>query len=187
MMRFTLLPLMLLAGACVDTPEEENEVEVFTTIALTFTPQSGGADIMADFLDINDEVTVDDITLTNGETYDLSVEFFNELEDPIEDVTLEIMDEDDEHQVFYTGGSIDSIVTHTYSDQDGGGLPIGLDNEIAATATGTDTFTVTLRHLPPENYTVVKVAGLEDTVASDGVGAIAGDTDITGDFSLTVE
>ncbi|MEN0067441.1 MAG: type 1 periplasmic binding fold superfamily protein [Myxococcota bacterium] len=187
MMRFTWLPVAMLAIGCVETAPEENVQEVFTTVALTFTPQSGGAAIMADFLDLNGEVTIDDIALTNGETYDLGVEFFNELEDPIEDVTLEIMDEDDEHQVFFTGGAIDSIVTHTYSDMDGGGLPIGLDNEIAATNTGSDTFTVTLRHLPPEDGTVVKVAGLEDTVAASGIGAIAGDTDITADFDLTVE
>ena len=159
MMRYTGLSLALLVSACVDTDPDENPQEVFTTVALTFTPQGGGDDVVAEFLDLNGDVTIDPIGLTNGETYDLSVEFFNELEDPIEDVTLEIMDEDDEHQVFFTGGAIDTLVTHTYSDMDGGGLPVGLDNEVAATAAGTDTFTVTLRHLPPEDGTPVKVAG----------------------------
>ena len=187
MMRMTMLPVALLVTACVDTDSEENPQEAFTTVALTFTPQSGGEAVTADFLDLNGEVTIDDIALTNGETYDLSVEFFNELEDPPEDVTLEVMDEDDEHQVFFTGGAVGSIVTHTYSDMDGDGLPLGLANEVAATTAGTDTFTVTLRHLPPEDGTAVKVAGLEDTVASDGFDAIGGDTDISADFDLTVE
>ena len=167
--------------------DDENPEEVITTVTLTFTPGTG-SDVVASFVDLQDgNPTVDPITLSDAEDYTLTVEFLNELEDPAEDITEEIMDEDDEHQVFFTGGAVSTLVTHAYDDQDGGGLPVGLDNTITTDAVGTDTLTVTLRHLPPEGGEAVKVAGMAETVAAEGFGAIGGDTDVSVDFDLTVQ
>ncbi|MEO0604655.1 MAG: hypothetical protein AAF211_24690 [Myxococcota bacterium] len=189
--------LLLAAGliACNgDTEPGTEEPEVITTLTLIFTPQSGGADL--EFVATDPEntgtLTIDDIELSDAEDYDLAVTFFNDLEG--EDITEEIEEEDDEHQVFFTGSgvagpasdSMDAVVTHAYGDMDGGGLPIGLDNSVVTDAEGTGEFTVTLRHLPPENDVVVKVAGLEDIVAMEGFGGIPGENDIQVTFDLTV-
>ena len=94
------------------------------------------------FIDLQDgNPAVDDIYLTNGETYSLSISFLNELADPIEDITPEILDEQDEHQVFIYGDVVDSaataandnaLVTSSYLDSDSNGLDVGLENEVSA-------------------------------------------------------
>ena len=53
--------------------------------------------------------TIDDIFLTEGQTYNVMVSVLNELEDPIEDVTEEIADEAEEHQNVFTGGAVGSL------------------------------------------------------------------------------
>lgn len=194
--------LVLTLGGCegpvADGGPEENEEEVITAVELTFTPGGGGADIVAIWEDPENDgdPVIDDIVFTNGETYALSVRFLNQLEDPAEDITEEVADEDDEHQVFIYGDAVDgpatdspasAIVTHAYEDEDDDGLPVGLENTIVATGTGTETLSVMLRHLPPENETAVKVDGLAEDFAADGTNGIAGDVDADVDFNLTVE
>ena len=41
--------------------------------------------------------------------------------------------------------------------------------------------------MPAEDGTAIKVAGIEDTVASQGISAIGGDNDIDVTFTVTVE
>ena len=197
---FPSIVALAMLGACdsvEDGNETENEEEVITTVVLTFAPNGGGADVVATWADPEDDgnPVIDAITLSDAEDYTLSVEFFNELEEEPEDITEEIADEDDEHQIFFTGSAVQSpatganaeaVVTQMYDDMDGGGLPVGLENTITTDATGSGTFTVTLRHLPPESGEAVKVDGLAEDVAAGGLASIAGDTDISVDFDLTV-
>ena len=115
-----IFPLALLfTGACKDVEGDDHdhhdhEHEVITTVELTFTPQTGGDAVVATWADREDDgnPVVDDIVLNilDAEVYDLSVSFWNELEDPAEDVTPEIADEADEHQVFFTSS------VHKYAD-----------------------------------------------------------------------
>ena len=139
---------------------------------------------------------IDDIVLTNGEVYAVSVEVRNELVDPAEEITPEIRDEDDEHQTFFTGAGVesdatganaDALVTQAYADSDRNGLPIGLENEVSAVAAGTSELTFTLRHMPPENDSPVKVEGLAEDVAEGGFDAIGGSNDLQITYSLIVE
>ncbi len=188
------LVLAALLTACEGDTEGGEEAEVITTVTLAFMPQGGGADLVFEAADPDNTGTfdIDSIELSDAEDYDLAVSFFNDLED--EDITEEIEEEDDEHQVFFTGSAVagpasDSmmaVVTHAYADQDDGGLPIGLDNTITTDAEGPGDFIVTLRHLPPENDVAVKVAGLEDIVLADGFGGLAGENDVQITFPLTV-
>jgi hypothetical protein len=188
-MRFFAPVVLLLAAACNDTtePDGENEEEVVTTVELTFS--AGGTDIVATWADPEDDGSpvIDDITLADGTSYDVTIRFLNELEDPAEEITTEIEDEDDEHQVFFTGDAVGSILTHAYEDADAGGLPVGLDNTIDTTGTGTGELTITLRHLPEEDGTAQKVEGLADDAAANGFGDLPGDNDFQGTFNVTVE
>jgi hypothetical protein len=185
--------------ACSDDDVEGggNEEEVITTITLSFTPAGGGEAVTAAFDDADGDggeaPTVDPINLATATTYDLTVRFQNKLETPAEEITDEVRDESDEHQLFFTGTAVNgpasdqpgAPLAHTYSDADGNGLPVGLSNAIVTT-TGTGTLTVVLRHLPPVNDVAVKTAELASTVRADGLAALPGESDVQVDFAVTV-
>jgi hypothetical protein len=86
-----------------------------------------------------------------------------------------------------TGDNPDAVISQAYADEDPNGLPVGLANDIATLGVGTGALTVTLRHLPPENDTAVKVAGLAEDVATNGIENLPGDTDASVDFNVEVQ
>lgn len=193
-----LLSLVLLpSAACDDVGGSENENEVITTVSLSFAPMGGGAAITASFDDPDGDggaaPTIDPINLTAGTTYALSVRFLNKLEDPAEEITDEVRDEGDEHQLFFTGTAVNgpasdrpgAPLAHTYADADGASLPIGLSSTVVATA-GAGQLTVTLRHVPPLDGAAVKTADLAGRVKSGGIASIGGDTDAEVTFQVTV-
>lgn len=194
-----VLPLSLLA-ACADVanPDEVNEEEVITTVALTFTPASGGAAIEAAWADPENDGSpvIDDIVLSDADDYTLAVSFLNEIEDPPEDITEEVDAESDQHQVFFTGTAVESpatgentsaVISQAYDDTDANGFPIGLASSVATLSVGSGTLTVTLRHLPPENDTPVKTGTLADDVAAGGIESLPGETDAAVDFAVQVQ
>lgn len=195
-----VLLVALAASACTDTenPQEINPNEVITTVVLSFTPQAGGDLLEFRWADPENDGSpeIDDIVLMDSDDYDVTVSFLNELEDPAEDITEEVEAETDEHQVFFTGTAVagpatadnpGAVVTHAYADTDENGFVVGLHNVVVTDATGTGTFTVTLRHLPPENNIAVKTASLAEDVAASGFDAIPGDTDAQVSFELIVQ
>lgn len=192
-----VVALPLATGCDVQNPDELNENEVITTVVLTFSPQAGGDALEFRWADPESDGSpvIDEIVLQDADDYDLTVSFLNELEDPAEDITEEVAQEADEHQVFFTGTGVDgpaqdnpgAPLTHVYADTDGEGLPVGLDNTMATNADGAGTLVVTLRHLPPEDDDAVKVPGLAEDVASGGFDAIGGDTDAQVTFEILVE
>jgi hypothetical protein len=191
--------LAIVSVACgEDSAGGGNEEEVITTVTLTFTPSGGGTPVVAAVDDPDGDggnaPTVQPVTLTAG-MFDMSVKFENKLENPPEDITEEVEDEADEHQVFFTGNAVNGPATanqpgaplmHSYDDTDAKGLPIGLVNKVTA-AKGTGMLTVTLRHLPPVNNMAVKSAALAEMVRNSGVSAIGGDTDVQVTFPVTVQ
>jgi hypothetical protein len=165
---------------------------------LSFTPLAGGDVLEFRWADRENDGSpvVDGIVLLDADDYDVTVSFLNELEDPAEDITVEVEAEADEHQVFYTGTAVegpatgdnpDAVVTHVYADTDIDGFPVGLDNGIVTQAAGTGTFIVTLRHLPPESGTAVKTSSLAADLAQGGFEALPGDSDAQVTFDLTVQ
>lgn len=192
------LPVAAVAACGAANPDEANEEEVITTVVLTFTPDGGGDAVEASWADPENDGSpvIDAIALAADTTYGLAVSFLNELEEPAEDITVEVAEEDDEHQVFVfgsavegpaTGTNAEAVVTHAYDDADAEGNPVGLANTITATATGSGELRVALRHLPAEDGTAVKVAGLAEDLATDGIDALPGATDVDVSFDLTVE
>ncbi|MBP9085030.1 MAG: hypothetical protein KBG15_02885 [Kofleriaceae bacterium] len=190
----TLAPLWV---GCGDSGGSENELEVFTTVSLTFTPVGGGTSVVAAFKDADGDggnpPTVDPINLVAGKQYTTTVKLLNELEVPAADISLEVQDEGDQHQLFFTGTAVNgpasnqpgAALTHTYSDVDSKGLPLGLTNNFA-TVVGAGTLNVTLRHLPPLNGEATKIAGLAEMVKVSGFAAIGGETDVSVNFTVTV-
>ena len=203
-LHITILAASLCLAACGDDDGGddggggENENEVITTVALTLTPEGGGDAVTAEFNDPDgdggDPPTVDPLDLAADTTYTMTVTFENRLEDPPEDITAEVADEADEHQVFFTGSAVsgpasqqaDAPLAHTYADTDGNGLPIGLENTIVTQA-GSGDLTVTLRHLPPVNDQPAKTEEIAQQIIDGGFGAVGGSTDAEVDFAVTVE
>jgi hypothetical protein len=193
-MRTTLISAILLLAACGgDDTGPTNEGEVITTVILSF--QGGATEDVFEFDDPDgdggDPPTIDPINIAAG-TYTVTVGFENRLEAPPEDITAEVADEADEHQVFLTGSAVDgpasdqpgAPLTHTYADQDSNGLPIGLENTIVA-GSGPGELTVTLRHMPPINDQPTKTADTAAAVRDGGFSSIGGENDVQVTFVVS--
>jgi len=163
----------VLLSSCSDddeNPDPVNEEETITTIIVTLSGGMNG-DITLQSQDLDgDGPNAPVITVSNdlegNTTYTGTIEFLNETEDPVEDITEEVEEEDDEHQVIYSStGSIASIAT---TDVDGDGNPLGLSFELATNTAGSASLTVTLRHEPtkPNDGTLAGAGGETDATAT---------------------
>ncbi|MEM1350442.1 MAG: type 1 periplasmic binding fold superfamily protein [Myxococcota bacterium] len=176
-----------------DADPDENEQEVITTLNATFTPVGGGTAITASFRDADgdggaDPVTTDPMPFAAGTTYTLSIELLNETEEEGSEeynIGNEIREEAEDHQFFFTGDAVGTILDHMYADQEsdyvtnsGDDLPVGISSSIEATTAGTGTLTITLKHQPPVNGQDVKTS---TSTVSDG------ETDIEVSFAVTVQ
>ena len=173
-----------------DAPECENEEEVIDKVTLTFTPEDGDP-IVAEANDPDGPgplgLTVDDISLMESTDYTLTIMLENTIEG--EDITAEILAEDDEHQFFFAfgedlfedpdgDGNIDnSLDPINYNDMDDNGLPVGLSTAwtTACTEDGNvqDTFRIVLKHQP-------------DGIKTDTSGFEDGGTDIDITWNITL-
>jgi hypothetical protein len=176
-----------------------NENEVITSVVLAFTPTGTGGGLPATFT-FNDPdgdggaaPTIDTIDLTYGVTYNATVKLENRLETPAEDITVEVADESDQHQIFFTGTGVSgpasdqprAALVHAYADVDANGLPIGLANSFMVRG-GIGNLTVTLRHLPPVNDQPTKTAAAATTVKDSGFATLGGSTDAMVTFPVTI-
>jgi hypothetical protein len=195
-----MIPALALACSDVEGDDDHHHhgQEVITTVALALTPVAGGD--TATFIWTDPEAdgnpVIDGISLAPETSYTLTVSFLNGLEDPPEDLTPEIRDESDEHQVFFTGSGVQgpatgpngsAVVTQAYGDSDENGLPVGLENDFASLTAGTGDLTLTLRHLPEQDGNAVKVAVLAAQVAENGMNSIGGETDVMVTFPVEVK
>ena len=176
----------------------ENPNEVITSLRLTFRPLAGEETFSVSWShpDLSPIQSVDDIVLQYGRTYRVEVEVFNELEIPVDDITPEIRDEMDEHQVFFVGSAVegpaavtnpDAIIQQLYDDVDNYGYPIGLKSTIVSTNTGSGVLSIKLQHLPMLKGELLKTEGLTTLMANEGEEAMLGSTDISVDFNISVQ
>lgn len=174
-----------------EAPEEENETEVFTDVELIFTAEDGSvvralAQDPTGGLGLNSSFTVQPITLKSNTTYTLTFELLNRLVAPVENVQEEIVDEDDEHQIFFefTNGAFSSPTGNgniqnrngeiNYLDFDRNSLPVGLRTRwTTAGLLQNGTFRVWLAHQP----------GVKTPTSTANDGDV--DFDIT--FQLSIE
>lgn len=195
-LRFIALLFMAVAVvSCSDddeAPEEENLPEVFTNVTLIFTPTGGGTAITAEAEDpdgegLDDLEVKDEINLAANTMYTLTFNVENRL-DPDADLNAEILDEDNEHQIFFAftndaftspmgdgnlgAGRADDDIN--YSDMDEDGNPVGLVSSWTTGAAQTGaSFQVNLQHQPG--------AKTADSDSTDG------DTDFNLTFVLNIQ
>ena len=101
------LSILVSCSSDDDNPDPVNEEEIITTVRLELTPTTSGETVVFQSQDLDgDGPNAPVVTITGNisasTVYDGEIEFLNELEDPAEDITLEVLEEGDEHQVFYT-------------------------------------------------------------------------------------
>ena len=174
---YALLTLAMLGCSDDDTtPEIINEDELITTVILTLTPESGDQVVLTT-VDLDGDGPDEPVTTVVGNfsqntQYQGAVQFLNETEDPAEDITQEVIEEADEHQVFYTISEGLNIQT-TYEDQDSQGNPLGVQITLSTGTASEGSLTVTLRHEPVK--------------PNDGLESAGGETDISTSFDVSIQ
>jgi len=162
---FSLLAISLLMASCEkEEPEIPNEEELITTLNYTLTPDGTAS------------VVTPGGELVANTTYTGAMELLNESESPVESITDEIREEDDEHQFFFQS-TVDGLSV-AYNDMDDDGNPLGLATTLTTGAAGSGSLTVILRHEP------VKSA---DGVAEGDITNADGETDIEVVFPIEVK
>lgn len=147
-----ILSFSLFLHSCTsddDIPMLINEEEVITTVIVTFTNLNQPITLTS-FDEDGDGPLQPEITVSGnfsaGETYSGMIRFINQSVIPNEEITDEILEEGDEHQIFYQQNGLGAF---SYSDQDTNGNPIGLSFSFTANSTPVSgNLTITLVHEP---------------------------------------
>lgn len=149
---FGVVAMTMTISSCSedDTPPPPvNEEEVIITLNVFLTDTAGNT-VTFSFVDLDGDggnaPTISTDSLLTGMTYSGTITLLNESETPAEDITLEIQEEDDEHQFFFSSDD----ATFAYTDQDGNGNPVGLTFTMTTGSMMNHgaAMTVTLRHEP---------------------------------------
>ncbi|MGL2987127.1 type 1 periplasmic binding fold superfamily protein [Flavobacterium sp. RSSA_27] len=148
-----LLTVFSFSSCNNDDPEVVNEEEVITTVTTTLT--AGSSVITLTSRDLDGDGPKAPVVTVSGNlkintTYTGATTFLNETVTPADDITVEVKEEGDEHQLFYQAPV--AVGTFTYTDTDKNGKPIGLTFTLkTGAAATTGNITVVLRHLPAKS------------------------------------
>ena len=141
-----------------------DDEEVITTLTYTLT---AGSDVVVMTYDDPDgdgslQPTITGGTLMANTTYSGRLLLENKTESPAEDITLEIIAEGDEHEFFYATNIAGLTVSKT--DVDANNNPLGLETTVTATAAGSGTLSIVLKHdlTKPNNFTAANADGSTD-------------------------
>lgn len=152
-----LLTVFTFSSCNNDDPEAVNEEEVITTVTTTLT--AGSSVITLTSRDLDGDGPNAPVVTVSGDlkintTYNGATTFLNETVKPADDITAEVKEEGEDHQLFYQAPA--AVGTFTYGDTDKNGKPIGLTFTLKTGPTATTgNITVVLRHLPAKSATGV--------------------------------
>ena len=171
---FLSIIALLFMTSCTDDDEVTiiNEEELITTVELELTNSTDATNVVLfKSVDIDGEGPDDSVititgTVNANSTYLGQVRFLNESIAPSEDITEEVIEESNEHEVFYTSSITDLTITKT--DVDVNGNPLGILTTFQTGAIGTGTLIVVLRHQPtkPNDNTLSGAGGETDAEVS---------------------
>lgn len=157
-------------------PNDNNEQELITTLIFSFTDTSSSTNTLSfAFRDPDGDggaapTQFDTLRFPANSTFNGALQLLDESDaNDVEDITVEILAEDDEHLFCYTVSSgLDMEVIRTDSD---GNFPIGVATRWRAGAASTGTVRVTLKHQP----------GVKDGSCTPG------DTDVEVNFVVEIQ
>jgi hypothetical protein len=171
---FLSIIALLFMTSCTDDDAVTiiNEEELITTVELELTNSADATNVVLfKSVDIDGEGPDDPVititgTVNANSTYLGAVRFLNESIAPSEDITEEVIEESNEHEVFYTSSITDLTITKT--DLDVNGNPLGVLTTFQTGAIGTGTLILVLRHEPikPNDDTLIGAGGETDAEVS---------------------
>lgn len=174
------LTISLFASCGDDDVVVPPEGEVITTVQLTLTPTASSDVVNFTFTDLDGDggnaPVITSESLAANTTYFGTLTFKNQSVTPEEDITEEIQEEAEEHQIFYAT-TLDGT-TITYNDSDSDNNPIGLSTTFNTGDAGSGTLTITLRHEPNKLATGVMDGDLTNA---------GGETDIEVQFDFDIQ
>lgn len=181
---FYALGLSLLLMGCDEDknrPEPVNEEELITTVKLNFIPQDGGDTLVFSSTDLDGDgaqppVVVND-TLAANTVYEVYASFLNELEQPAEDITVEIVEEGTDHQIFFLIEP-ELNLEFTYQDKDAYQYPIGVHSTFISKEASQGKLNLILRHLPNKSA---------EGVANGDITNAGGETDVEVSFEINIQ
>ena len=174
---YAVVALLLFSSCSKDDPIAVNEEEVITTMIVTLVPSDASTNVTLKTQDLDGDGPNAPVVTVSGDlkaslTYSGSVKFLNETETPAEDITLEVEEEADDHQLFYTVGSgLTMGVVSTNNDSNGN--PLGTKFDVKSLSASSGKLTFTLRHKPKK--------------PNSGLADAGGDTDIEATFDIVIE
>jgi hypothetical protein len=174
--------MALTFSSCDPDPVVPNQDELITSVIVTLSPALGGKQLELQYTDLDGDggnspiIKVD--TFSISATYFTKVQFLNQSGASIDDISLEVKNESEDHQVFYTPSNPDFIKV-VYLDLDKNGKPLGLDVVLSTfTTKGKGELTLSLIHKP--NKSASNVAAGDKTNAG-------GETDIEISFPIVIK
>jgi hypothetical protein len=159
-----------------DDPQPVVEEEVITTMTITLQPEDGGTAVILETRDPDgdgpDDPVIQTGNLAAGVTYNGSIVLLNETEDPAEDITEEVEEENLAHQFFFDPTDDLDITISDLNLDDLENL-LGTEFTLTAGAVSSGTLTITLVHEP--------------TKPNEGLESAGGVTDIDATFVISIE
>jgi hypothetical protein len=167
--------------ACKKDKDRVNEEELITTVILRWTPEAGGDVLTFLWRDLDGEGGEPPVIMTEplaaNTAYRVDIELLNETEDPVEDVTAEVLATAKDHQFFFQAHH-GLEMAFEYLDSDSNGNPLGLATRMTTGNASSGHLKVILLHHPRKNN-----AGVKDGDISNA----GGHTDIEVTFDVTIQ
>ncbi len=161
-------------------PPPINEEELITTLRLHFHSANNVEHFHFEFSDLDGDggnaPVIEADTLSSDSVYSVEIEVLDESGGSVDDITAEILAEDEEHQFFFQVSGANATVT--YNDADADGNPVGLSTTWTVGAVSSGNVIVTLRHEPNKG-----AAG----VSSGDITNAGGETDIEITFPVVIQ
>lgn len=163
-----------------ETPVIPNEEELITTLKWQLVSADLQDTLNFLFRDTDGDggniPVIETEDLKANTTYSGKITLLNELENPVEDITLEVADEAEDHQFFYETAV--AGISIAYADSDQNGNPIGILTSLSTADTASGFVTVTLLHMPDKFANGVNMGDRS---------AAGGESDISLSFNINVK
>lgn len=177
---FMMGSLLVASTSCRDDDPEPvvEEGELITTVTITLVPEGKSQSVTATFSDPDgpggNNPTVQTLNLEPNTVYNATLTFSDESQTPPVDITEEIEEEGDEHEIFYQALSDLNITSVEKTDMDSNNRPIGLEATITTGAASSGILRIILKHQP---------GGLKGSTSNPAVG----ETDVEADFPAVIQ
>jgi len=169
-----LLAFLFVFTSCKkDDPEEVHEEEEINRVVLSVF-QTGAS--QQDTYTWNEGETIPSIALSANATYQVSVSFYDASDaSDIENITEEVIEEADEHYVFFeTAGANLTIASASTDTTDSDNIPINLNTQWTTAAASSGSVRVYLIHEPT-------------TKSGSSRDDFGGETDVEVNFPVTIQ